>query len=68
MHDMVLKDWRIEIRDIAKDVGISKERVYHILHEELDVRKLTARLDQELVRENICKGRFKRKGDFYVDL
>ena len=36
----ILKDCRIKVRETA---GISKERVCHILTEELDMRKLTAR-------------------------
>ncbi|KAL6265845.1 hypothetical protein P5V15_002666 [Pogonomyrmex californicus] len=51
-------------------MGISKERVCHILTEELDIRKLSARwmprlliLDQKRIRMNISKvllERFKR--------
>jgi len=36
----ILKDCRIKVRETA---GISKERVCHILTEELGMRKLTAR-------------------------
>ena len=27
LHDMVLDDWRIKVREIAETIGISKERV-----------------------------------------
>jgi transposase len=30
VHDMVLDDWRMKVREIAETVGISKERVGHI--------------------------------------
>jgi len=43
LHDMVLDDWRIKVREIAETIGISKERVWYILHEELDMKKLCAR-------------------------
>jgi hypothetical protein len=40
---MVLDDWRIKVREIAETIGISKELVGYILHEELDMKKLCAR-------------------------
>ena len=39
---MVLDDWRMKVREIAETIGISKERVGYILHEELDMKKLCA--------------------------
>jgi histone-lysine N-methyltransferase SETMAR len=38
-----LDDRRLKVREIAETIGISKERVGYILHEELDMRKLCAR-------------------------
>ncbi|KAL6265813.1 hypothetical protein P5V15_002631 [Pogonomyrmex californicus] len=59
---MVSDDRRIKIREIAEAMGISKEHVCHILTEELDMRKLSARwvprlltLDQKRIRMNISK-------------
>jgi len=43
VHDMVLDDRWVKVRKIAETIGISKERVGYILHEELDMRKLCAR-------------------------
>jgi histone-lysine N-methyltransferase SETMAR len=43
VHDMVLDDRRMKAREITETMGISKERVRHILHEELDMKKLCAR-------------------------
>jgi len=43
VHDMVLDDRRMKVREIAETIGISKERVGYILHEELDTKKLCAR-------------------------
>jgi hypothetical protein len=40
---MLLDDRRIKVRKIAETIGISKERVGYILHEELDVEKLCGR-------------------------
>jgi len=43
VHDMVLDDRRMKVREIAETIGISKERVGYTLHEELDMKKLCAR-------------------------
>jgi transposase len=43
VHDMVLDDWRMKEREIAETIGISKECVGYILHEELDMKKLCVR-------------------------
>jgi hypothetical protein len=32
VHDMVLDDWRMKVREIAETIGISKQRVAYILH------------------------------------
>jgi len=38
----VLVDRRLKVREIAETVGISKDRVGHIMHEILGMRKLSA--------------------------
>jgi predicted XRE-type DNA-binding protein len=43
VHEMVLDDRWMKVREIAETLGISKERVGYILHEELDMKKLCAR-------------------------
>lgn len=43
VHDLVLADRRLKVREIAETVGISKDRVGHIMHEILGMRKLSAR-------------------------
>jgi histone-lysine N-methyltransferase SETMAR len=75
MHDMVLDDQRIKVREIAETIGISKECVGYDLHEELHMKKLCARwvprlliADQKLIRMKISEqllGHFnKNKTDF----
>jgi histone-lysine N-methyltransferase SETMAR len=72
---MVLGDRRMKVHEIAETIGISKERVRYILHEELDIKKLCARwvprlltVDQKRTRMKIseqCLQRFnKTKTDF----
>jgi hypothetical protein len=43
VHDVVLDDRRMKVREIAETIGISKERERYILHEELDMKKLYPR-------------------------
>jgi len=43
IHDMVMDDRRVKVREIASAVGISNERVHNILHKHLDMKKLSAR-------------------------
>jgi len=72
---MVLDDGRMKVREIADTIGISKERVGYILHEDLDTKKLCARWVPRLLTANQkragmeiceqCLGRFnKNKTDF----
>jgi hypothetical protein len=43
IHDMVMDDRRVKVLEIASAVGISSERVHNILHQHLNMRKLSAR-------------------------
>ena len=42
VYDMVLNDQRVKVREMCDAVGISKERVGFILHEELNMKNLCA--------------------------
>jgi len=42
-HELILKDGRISAKSIADKLGISRERVGSIIHEDLDMRKLFAK-------------------------
>jgi hypothetical protein len=75
LHDEQLDDWRMKVREIAETMGISKERVGYILHEELDMKKLCTSwvpclltADQKRTRLKIserCLERFnKNRTDF----
>jgi hypothetical protein len=72
---MVLDDGHMKVREIAEIIGISKECVGYILHEELDMKKLCSRwvprlltADKKRTRMKIseqCLERFnKNKTDF----
>ena len=43
IHELILEDTRISAKSIAEQLGISRERVGSIIHEDLDMRKLSAK-------------------------
>jgi len=43
IHELILEDRRISAKLIAEQLGISRERVGSINHEDLDMRKLSAK-------------------------
>jgi len=43
IHELVLEDRRISAKSIAEQLGISRERVGSIIHEDLDMRKPCAK-------------------------
>ena len=43
IHQLILEDRRISAKSIAEQLGISRERVGSIIHEDLDTRKLSAK-------------------------
>ena len=62
MHDTVLQDRLITIRDIVEETGFSYHSVHNILEKELGMKKLTARwvpqmlpLSQKRQRTVLCE-------------
>ena len=47
IHVLILEDRRISAKSIAEQLGISRERVGSIIHEDLDKRKLSAKWVQQ---------------------
>jgi len=43
IHELILEDGRISAKSIAEQLGISRERVGSTIHEDLDMRKLSAK-------------------------
>jgi histone-lysine N-methyltransferase SETMAR len=76
MHDILFDDRRMKVHEIAETIGISKDRVEYILHEELDMKKLCARwlprlltADQKRTRMKIseqCLERFNKNKTNFV--
>lgn len=63
VHDIVLKDRRINIDEIARIVGISTERIHHILHVELGMSKLSARWVPRLLNADQKRERVRTSSD-----
>ncbi len=51
MKDCILQDRRVTIREISECVGLNNFTVHQIIHNELDMRKLTARWVPRLLNE-----------------
>jgi len=43
IHKLILEDCRISAKSIAEQLGISRERVGSVIHEDLDMWKLSAK-------------------------
>jgi len=43
IHELILEDRRISAKSVAEQLGISRERVGSIIHEDLDMRKLSTK-------------------------
>ena len=43
VHNMILSDRRISIEQLSETLKISCERVHHIIHAELDMKKISAK-------------------------
>jgi transposase len=48
VHDMMLDDRRMKVREIAETVGNPRERVGYILHEELDMKNVLRKMGAAL--------------------
>jgi len=47
IHELILEDRRISTKSIAEQLGISRERIGSIIHEDLDMKKLSAKWVQK---------------------
>jgi len=43
IHELILEDCRISAKSIAEQLSISRDRFWCIIHEDLDMRKLSAK-------------------------
>jgi histone-lysine N-methyltransferase SETMAR len=59
VYDLLLDDRWMEVREIAETIGISKESVGYVLHEELDMKELCARWVPRLLTADQKRTRMK---------
>jgi len=52
IHELILEDRRISDKSIAEQLGISRERVGSIIHEDLDMRKLSVKWVPKCLNED----------------
>jgi len=50
IHEIILEDRRISAKSIAEQLGISREWVGSVIHEDLDMRKLSAKLAPKFLK------------------
>lgn len=66
IHDMVMADRRIKVREIVEAVGISYERVQNILTNELGMSKISARWVPRLLTVDQKRVRFQTSSDLLL--
>ena len=57
IHELTLEDRRISSKSIAEQLGISHERVGSIIHEDLDMRKPSAKWIQKCLNADLTRQR-----------
>ena len=55
IHKLILEDRRISAKSIAEQLDISRERVGSIIHEDLDMRKLSVKWVPKCLNERESK-------------
>jgi hypothetical protein len=63
IHDMVMDDRGVKVREIASAVGISSEWVHNILHQHLNMRKLSTRWVLQLLTDDQKRNRVRCSKD-----
>jgi len=64
IHELILEDRRILAKSIARQLGISHVRVGSIIHEDLDMRKLSAKRVLKCLNTDQIRGLFKKYRTF----
>ena len=52
IHELILEDFQISAKPLTEQLGISRERVESIIHEDLDTRNLSAKWVQKCLNAN----------------
>jgi len=65
IHDLILEDRRISVKSIGEQLGISRERVGSIIHEDLDMRRLSAKWVPKCLNADQNRQRCKSSEQFW---
>ena len=65
IHELILEDHRISAKSIAEQLGISRERVGSIIHEDFDMRKLCAKCDPKCLNADLKLQRCQSSVQFW---
>ena len=59
IHELILEDRRNSAKSIAEQLGISREQVGSIIHEDLDMRKLSAKGISKCLNADVKRQRYQ---------
>ena len=65
IHALILEDRRISAKSIAEQLGISRERVGSIIHEDLDMGKLSVKCVPKFLNADQKRQRASRLSNFW---
>jgi len=65
IHELTLDDRRISAKSITEQPGVSRERVGYIIHEDLDMRKLSAKWVPKCLNADQKRERCQSSGQFF---
>ena len=66
IHQLILEHRRISAKSRAEKLGISRERVWSIIHEDLDMRKLSVKWVPECLRADQKRQRCQSSEQIWV--
>jgi len=66
IHELILEDRRISAKSVAEQLDISRERVWSIIREDLDMLKLTAKWVPECLNADQKRQRCQSSEHFWI--
>jgi len=66
IHELILEDCRISAKSIAEQLAISRERVGSIIHEDSDMRKLSAKWVPKCLKVDQKRQRCQSSEQFWI--
>jgi len=66
IHELILEVFRISAKSIAEQMGMSRERVGPIIHEDLDMRKLSVKWVPKCLNADQKRQRASRLSSIWI--